>query len=153
MFVRGERVDTVRRPTAAAPAARRPRYCLRCGGPIGLSPGALTGVRCLNCGAQPSQDTRVQSATPPREFILPRRDIPVIRHEPVAVGSDQERRPLTPVAAFRPRGAVDLDIAGLRTWMRAWTAGRTRPSTRTMINAAAAGVAILIAVVVTLTLS
>jgi hypothetical protein len=92
-------------------------------------------------------------ATPPREFILPRRDIPVSRHEPVAVGLAEERRPPTPVGASRPRAAVELDIAGLRTWMRAWTAGLTRPSTRTMINAAAAGVAILIAVVVTLTLS
>jgi hypothetical protein len=182
MFVRGERVDTLRRPRAAPTAARRPRYCLRCGGPLGLSPGAPTGIRCLACGAQPAHGTRVRVEGPARDFIMPRRDArSASAAGPAGSASSTGARPRSPVVTAGLPATVHLDV--LRTWMPRWSMPRwsmprwsmprwsmprwsvprwsvprwrievSRPSARTMITAAAAAVAILTAFVVTMTLS
>lgn len=159
MFVRGERVATLRPPKAAPAASGRPRYCRRCGGPLGLSPSATGGVRCLNCGAQPSLGVQSQTHPEARDFALPRpyATIPIVPDtapQPRSVtglgrpiSTVQDPQSVTSVAWSPPRAT--LEMARVRVWMRELS----RPSPRTMITAAAAGIAVLAAITVSMTLA
>lgn len=134
MVVRGERVDTLGRPR---PAPGRPRYCRLCGGPLGVSLSAMSGVRCLNCGA-PSGTPARAAATRPRDFVLPRADTPIA---------------IVPAASPPPASATTARIERLRAWVAELMREESRPSARAIITAAAAGMAIIVAITVSITLS
>jgi hypothetical protein len=152
MFVRGERVDELRRPKAAPPVSGRPRYCRRCGGPLGLSSSATNGVRCLNCGAQPGLGLAADS--PPRDFTVPRRYAAVAIEPDTTSRGTVARTSRGTVArtsrdtVVRPVAPPIVDMARLRAWLTELSP----PSTRTMITAAVAGVAVVAGIMVAMTL-
>ena len=182
MFVRGERVATLRPPKATAAASGRPRYCVRCGGPLGLSAFATSGVRCLGCGAQPGIGVQTQSHSEPRDFALPRRYatipiVPVAAPEPPLLSELDRPLSIVPRAVAGPGSVTGLsrrvptaprvapkqpavtsvywsappatmELARVGAWMR----DLSRPSARFMITAVAAGIAVLAALTVSMTL-
>jgi hypothetical protein len=152
--VKVEQHDAVRPlPTAHQARRRASRFCHKCGGPMAISPGSLNGVRCVNCGAQPGIVTPATLSSPPRDIILPRPSGPAptrLYPVPMAVA----RRNTTPderESDDRPIGlswpVASMDLAEVRSWI----SDLPLQSKGAIITAAAAGVAMAIALTVTVT--
>lgn len=147
--------DAVRpSPTALQARRRASRFCHKCGGPMAIAPGSLNGVRCFNCGARPGIVTPATLSSPPRDVILPRPSgPPPTRMYPVPMAV--ARRSATSevrVADAPPIGwswpVATKDLAGIRSWIL----DLPIQSKGAIITAAAAGVAVAIALTVSVAL-
>lgn len=135
-----------RNSLASSSPTQRSRYCRRCGAPLALAPGSMSGVRCSNCGAAPGIPVRTVTD------LLPNRvDAPKIPGPYVAVPMDLGSSPAPPVR----RAAVASPTMRERAQpfvmrLRGWVAELPELTPRTWITAAAAGIAIAIAFAVVL---
>jgi hypothetical protein len=106
----------------------------------------MNGVRCLNCGAQPSLVVQIQAV--PRQYAT----VPIVpdtvRQRPISIVPDTAPEPQSVTTVIWPPPRATMEMVTLGAWLGALS----RPSARTMITAAAAGMAVLVAITVSITL-